>query len=343
MSRVHASLRWCAALVLVGTAVGGLPGPAGAAPANPLTVRLSAGLRAQTPDLKQVTVTALHPGTQAMVRAVVTNTGAVPLDRADVRFRFPADGTLRFTSLVGDPAAATCTTRSATSTVCTVTGLAPGEKRTVAGYARVSGPTSGTSCARAAVSPDRTTVPEVVSTTSCISRTGWPRTDTGTGFAVGDRVHDLTLVDERGKVARLSDYRGSYLQLDFSGAWCPASMEQAVQDSAEIAALGDALGAPVRLLTVLVDGSMSQRQSTATTAQAWRTKFKLPTHVLATQADKRLEALQQQLAYTPGSETVGFPTNVFVTPRGRIFHIRMGRGEPGDTTAIFRSRLPGRA
>lgn len=43
---------------------------------------------------------------------------------------------------------------------------------------------------------------------------------------VGDQVPDFTLADETGKTFRLSQFKGSYVFLNFWATWCPPCVEE---------------------------------------------------------------------------------------------------------------------
>lgn len=182
-----------------------------------------------------------------------------------------------------------------------------------------------------------------VQASGCFALSSYPKGDRGTGYAVGDRAHDIRLQDQDGNFVSLSDFAGKYVLLQFTSVWCGPSQFEVPQDRDETAALNasNAMGTDVVYLTVMLDGPYVGIASTQQNAIYWASRFDLDTPVLFTENDTTKSAVQQHMTYdiVAGQDEPAVPTSIFIRPNGTIFDVRIGIEEPGGTTARFLADL----
>jgi len=177
----------------------------------------------------------------------------------------------------------------------------------------------------------------------CFALSSYPKGDRGTGYAIGDRAHDISLPDQDGELVSLSDFAGKYVLLQFTSAWCAPSQYEVPQDRDEIAALNasNAMGREVVYLTVMLDGPNVGIASTQRNVTNWTSRFDLTTPVLFTAEDTIKSAVQQHVSYslTAGQPEPAVPVSIFIGPDGGIFDVRIGSEESGRTTERFLADL----
>ena len=224
---------------------------------------------------------------------------------------------------------------------CTWAQIDPGQSFSGGAIARVGTSKQSKICFDGAVVA---TGKNSVKASSCFTMAAYPAGDRGTGYAIGDIAHQVTLPDQNGHTVSLSDFAGKYVLLQFTAAWCPPSNFEVPQDRDEIAALNDsnAMGVEVVYLTVMLDGPNPGVPSTQQNAVNWFNHFHLTTPVLWTANDVNKIAVQQHGAYdwVGAQYEPAIPTSVFIRPNGQIFDFRLGAEQAGGTTDRFLNDLP---
>jgi subtilisin-like proprotein convertase family protein/thiol-disulfide isomerase/thioredoxin len=257
----------------------------------------------------------------------VTLTGTIPAGLSDVREEpnsFPS----------------TCDVNVTTFT-CTWASIGPGDVVFGGIVGKVGSPKGGKLCLDGNVTA---TGIKAVKATACFTLSAYPAVDHGTGYAIGDIAHNLSLKDQNGNTVSLSSFAGKYVLLQFTAAWCPPSNFEVPQDRDEIAALNDsnAMGVEVVYLTVMLDGQNVNVASTQANAVNWVNHFDLTTPVLWTANDTNQSARQEFNSYSfqDGQPQPGVPTSIFIRPNGQIFGVRVGLEASGGTTDRFLNDLP---
>jgi subtilisin-like proprotein convertase family protein len=228
-----------------------------------------------------------------------------------------------------------------TTFTCTWASIAPGDSVDGGIVAKIGTPKKGKICLDGNVTGTGFTTAKA---NTCFTMSAYPPVDQGTGYAIGDLAHNLSLKDQNGNTVSLSSFAGKYVLLQFTAAWCPPSNFEVPQDRDEIAALNDsnAMGVEVVYLSVMLDGQTPGVASTQVNAVNWVNHFHLTTPVLWTANDTNQSARQEFNSYLfqDGQPQPAIPTSIFIRPNGQIFGVRVGVEASGSTTDRFLNDLP---
>lgn len=163
---------------------------------------------------------------------------------------------------------------------------------------------------------------------------GWPKADpppyTGNyALKLKGAMPDGLFHDACGETVRLHDFKGSYLIVDMSAIDCPPCQTMAKQEEQLIADLA-AQGIKANMVTLLAP-SLSNPVGLTTTKMlnAWVTKFKLTTPVLADRG-WGLSIFGGAL----GSQ-IGYPSLAVVNPQLEVLKIQSGFGNFDDIKAAI--------
>jgi hypothetical protein len=158
------------------------------------------------------------------------------------------------------------------------------------------------------------------------------------GHCVGDYAPNFLAVDQFGKRRALSEFRGQFIILDFSGMWCPPCNVEAQNAESPLEQALRQAGIPFVWITVLLSNRFVL-PATPADALAWATRYRLTGPVLNPNGSSTAPCWAEFASYTaavppPGDpSTELYPSQVVLGPDLKVLDI--DQGLQGNSTDNF--------